>query len=58
MLWSLFDNFEWGHGYSKRFGIVHVDFASQLRTVKDSGRFYAQVIASNGACLDDVPASA
>jgi beta-glucosidase len=58
MLWSLFDNFEWAHGYSKRFGIVHVDFASQLRTVKDSGRFYARVIASNGACLDDVAALA
>jgi beta-glucosidase len=53
MLWSLFDNFEWAHGYSKRFGIVHVDFASQQRTVKDSGRYYARVIASNGACLDD-----
>ena len=45
-VWSLLDNFEWAHGYSKRFGIVHVDFATQRRTPKDSARFYAQVIAS------------
>ncbi|MFE3826471.1 GH1 family beta-glucosidase [Streptomyces sp. NPDC059092] len=43
-LWSLLDNFEWAYGYSKRFGIVHVDFATQRRTVKDSARWYAQVI--------------
>ncbi len=46
--WSLLDNFEWSHGYSKRFGIIHVDFATQVRTPKDSARFYADVIASNG----------
>ncbi|MET9958441.1 GH1 family beta-glucosidase [Streptomyces sp. NPDC006326] len=44
-VWSLLDNFEWAHGYSKRFGLVHVDFATQRRTVKDSGRWYAGVIA-------------
>jgi len=49
--WSLLDNFEWSHGYSKRFGIVHVDFATQARTPKDSARFYADVIASHGARL-------
>jgi len=49
--WSLLDNFEWSHGYSKRFGIVHVDFATQVRTPKDSARFYADVIASNGMLL-------
>ncbi len=43
-VWSLMDNFEWAHGYSKRFGIIHVDFASQARTIKDSGRWYSQVI--------------
>ncbi|WP_432067568.1 GH1 family beta-glucosidase [Streptomyces sp. C10-9-1] len=47
-LWSLLDNFEWAYGYSKRFGIVHVDFASQRRTFKDSARWYADVIARGG----------
>lgn len=53
MLWSLLDNLEWSHGYSKRFGIVHVDFETQTRTLKDSARFYASVIASNGRVLND-----
>jgi beta-glucosidase len=47
-LWSLLDNFEWALGYSKRFGIVHVDFDDQTRIVKDSGRWYAGVTAANG----------
>ena len=47
-LWSLLDNFEWAYGYAKRFGIVHVDFARQRRTIKDSGEWYARVIARNG----------
>jgi beta-glucosidase len=47
--WSLLDNFEWALGYSKRFGIVHVDYATLERTPKDSARYYAQVIAGNGA---------
>ncbi|MFD5114447.1 GH1 family beta-glucosidase [Streptomyces sp. NPDC058391] len=47
-LWSLLDNFEWAYGYSKRFGIVHVDFATQRRTVKDSARWYAAAISRNG----------
>ena len=46
-LWSLLDNFEWAHGYSKRFGIVHVDYATQVRTVKDSARWYSSVIENN-----------
>ena len=47
-LWSLLDNFEWSYGYSKRFGLVHVDYATQQRTVKDSGRWYAEVVRRNG----------
>lgn len=46
-LWSLLDNFEWSYGYSKRFGIVHVDFATQKRIVKDSGEWYARLIQQN-----------
>ncbi|MFG2710826.1 GH1 family beta-glucosidase [Streptomyces goshikiensis] len=47
--WSLLDNFEWAYGYDKRFGLVHVDYATQRRTVKTSGRRYAQVIAAHRA---------
>ena len=49
--WSLLDNLEWSLGYTKRFGIVHVDFETQKRTPKQSARFYSQVIASRGANL-------
>jgi len=49
--WSLFDNYEWSLGYSKRFGIVHVDYSTQQRTIKSSGRYYAEVIRSKGAIL-------
>ena len=52
--WSLLDNFEWSLGYSKRFGIVHVDFETQKRTPKDSARFYARVIASRGRVLNEL----
>jgi beta-glucosidase len=47
-LWSLFDNFEWSHGYSKRFGIVRVDYESLTRTPKDSAWFYRDVISAHG----------
>nr|WP_211269071.1 GH1 family beta-glucosidase [Saccharothrix syringae] len=45
--WSLLDNFEWAAGYSQRFGVVHVDYGTQVRTVKRSGRTLAKVIAAN-----------
>ena len=51
-VWSLLDNFEWVLGYSKRFGIVHVDFSSQRRTPKASAEFYSRVIAANGHALE------
>jgi beta-glucosidase len=43
--WSLLDNFEWKLGYAQRFGLVHVDYDTQARTIKDSGRFYKELIA-------------
>ena len=51
--WSLLDNLEWSLGYSKRFGIVHVDFETQRRTPKASAHYYSQVIATRGAVLGD-----
>ncbi|MGW3113376.1 GH1 family beta-glucosidase [Streptomyces sp. NPDC001091] len=42
--WSLLDNFEWAYGYAKRFGLFHVDYATQARTMKASGRRYAEII--------------
>jgi beta-glucosidase len=46
LVWSLLDNFEWSYGYTKRFGIVRVDYETQERTVKDSGRWFSELIAS------------
>ncbi len=46
-VWSLTDNFEWAEGFSKRFGLIHVDYQTQERILKDSGEWYAHVIASN-----------
>ncbi len=51
--WSLLDNFEWSHGYHKRFGLVHVDYDTQVRTPRDSAWWYRDVIARNGL---DAPA--
>ncbi len=51
--WSLMDNFEWAFGYTRRFGLYYVDFTTQRRILKDSGRLYAEVAATNGAALGD-----
>jgi beta-glucosidase len=52
--WSLMDNFEWAEGYQMRFGIVHVDYDTQIRTVKDSGKWYAGLCAGDdlGTAID------
>jgi len=47
-VWSLMDNFEWAEGYARRFGIVHVDFRTGRRSLKDSALWYRDVIARNG----------
>ena len=49
-VWSLLDNFEWAYGYSKRFGIVHVDYDTHERTPKDSAQFYAAGHAGERRC--------
>lgn len=53
MVWSLLDNLEWSLGYSKRFGIVHVNYGTQERTPKDSARWYSRAIATHGASVDE-----
>jgi beta-glucosidase len=45
-VWSLLDNFEWAHGYSKRFGLTYVDYSTQRRVVKDSGHWYARLLTA------------
>lgn len=53
-VWSLFDNFEWSQGYSKRFGLIHVDFSTQKRTPKGSADLYQRIIESNGRVLERI----
>ncbi|WP_433324208.1 GH1 family beta-glucosidase [Spirillospora sp. CA-294931] len=48
LVWSLMDNFEWAEGYGKRFGLVYVDYATQRRVLKDSARWFRDVISDNG----------
>jgi len=52
-VWSLLDNFEWADGYSKRFGIVHVDYSTERRTVKDSGLWYRDFLRASD-CAESV----
>ena len=47
-VWSLMDNFEWAYGFSKRFGLIHVDYETLERTPKDSARWYAETVKRNG----------
>jgi beta-glucosidase len=56
-LWSLLDNFEWGWGYQKRFGIVFVDFGTQRRIPKSSARFYSEVVRANAVPALAAPAT-
>jgi len=46
-VWSLLDNFEWAHGFTKRFGIIYVNYDTLERIIKDSGKWYADVIKKN-----------
>ena len=48
LYWSVMDNFEWAEGYDERFGLIHVDYQTQKRTIKESGRWFKKLIESNG----------
>ena len=56
-IWSFMDNFEWAYGYSKRFGLVWIDYPTRTRIPKDSFRWYAQTVRAN-ALLPTVEATA
>jgi beta-glucosidase len=58
MVWSLMDNFEWTSGYARRFGIVHVDYATQQRTLKDSAHWYRHFLQQRQAAQGQAAASA
>ncbi|MCS6801506.1 MAG: GH1 family beta-glucosidase [Chloroflexota bacterium] len=54
-VWSLLDNFEWAEGFAKRFGLYYTDYATQERTLKDSGRYYRAVIQAGAPLPADLP---
>lgn len=54
-VWSFMDNFEWGFGYSMRFGVVRVEYETQQRIVKDSGLWYSKVARSGATTVADIP---
>lgn len=51
-VWSLLDNWEWNSGFQSRYGLTYVDFISQARTIKDSGKWYANMIKNGGFCYE------
>ena len=55
MVWSLLDNFEWASGYAKRFGIVHVDYATQKRTPKDSAHWFSAMLHARRSSRASAP---
>jgi beta-glucosidase len=57
-LWTLMDNFEWAWGFSKRFGIVYVDYETLTRTPKDSAYWYREVVRTNAVEIADEPVAA
>ena len=52
LYWSLLDNFEWAEGYGPRFGLVDIKYATQQRTVRESGKQYAEICRANRIPLD------
>ena len=55
--WSLMDNFEWVHGYSKRFGLIYVDYPTQKRVIKDSGHWYSRLIQASALGIEEPAAT-
>jgi beta-glucosidase len=51
-VWTLMDNFEGAHGFSQRFGLVYSEYRTQKRVIKDSGRWYSEVVRNNGIDID------
>lgn len=49
--WPILDNFEWAQGYKERFGLVHIDYSTLQRRLKDSAYYYKDIIQSNGAVI-------